>query len=186
MQSLNSLNDQIASFMVTGPAPLKEEEEEVRTFCPPEKETLQKSMTLMRHLLVDAQVRGTLFSTTETCHCHLFTLRVKNTEHKPFFPVCLPVVEQKIPSISSLFSSPLFVTEPLFVVPIRKQKVTWHQGQVEKPDRGHRDRFILSGESWMKAPHQLRNITSFSAPVQDDRASVLLAGTKDSNQAQFS
>ncbi|XP_056896124.1 kazrin-like isoform X2 [Takifugu flavidus] len=57
VQSLNSLNDQIASFMVTGPAPVKEEEEEVRTFCPPEKETLQKSMTLMRHLLVDAQAK---------------------------------------------------------------------------------------------------------------------------------
>lgn len=49
--------------MMTGPAPLEEEEEEeVRTFCPPEKETLQKSMTLMRHLLVDAQVREMLFS----------------------------------------------------------------------------------------------------------------------------
>lgn len=35
----------------------------------------------------------------------------------------------------------------------------------------------------MKAAHKLR---SFSASVQDDRASVLLAGTKDSNQAQFS
>lgn len=54
MQSLNSLNDQIASFMVTGPKPLEQEE---HVFIPPEKETLQKSMTLMRHLLVDAQVQ---------------------------------------------------------------------------------------------------------------------------------
>lgn len=77
VQSLNSLNDQIASFMVTGPAPLEEEEEEVRTFCPPEKETLQKSMTLMRHLLVDAQVRETLFSATAACWCHIFILRVR-------------------------------------------------------------------------------------------------------------
>lgn len=54
MQSLNSLNDQIASFMVTGPKPVEPEEP---AFRPPEKETMQKSMTLMRHLLVDAQVR---------------------------------------------------------------------------------------------------------------------------------
>ncbi|XP_008273980.1 putative uncharacterized protein C1orf196 [Stegastes partitus] len=56
VQSLNSLNDQIASFMVTGPKPLEQEEP---PFPPPEKETMQKSMTLMRHLLVDAQVRKT-------------------------------------------------------------------------------------------------------------------------------
>ncbi|XP_027144085.1 kazrin isoform X1 [Larimichthys crocea] len=54
VQSLNSLNDQIASFMVTGPKPLEQEE---HAFRPPEKETLQKSMTLMRHLLVDAQAK---------------------------------------------------------------------------------------------------------------------------------
>ncbi|XP_035015109.1 kazrin-like isoform X2 [Hippoglossus stenolepis] len=53
VQSLNSLNDQIASFM-PGPKPL---EPEKHTFVPPEKETLQKSMTLMRHLLVDAQAK---------------------------------------------------------------------------------------------------------------------------------
>ncbi|AWP09470.1 putative kazrin-like [Scophthalmus maximus] len=52
VQSLNSLNDQIASFMVTGPKALEQEEP---AFRPPEKETMQKSMTLMRHLLVDAQ-----------------------------------------------------------------------------------------------------------------------------------
>ncbi|XP_028308324.1 kazrin-like isoform X5 [Gouania willdenowi] len=57
VQSLNSLNDQIASFMVTGPKSPEEEEEEEPTFLPPEKETLQKSMTLMRHLLVDAQAK---------------------------------------------------------------------------------------------------------------------------------
>ncbi|XP_061832158.1 kazrin-A isoform X5 [Nerophis lumbriciformis] len=54
VQSLNSLNDQIASFMVTTPKPLEQEE---HTYLPPEKETLQKSMTLMRHLLVDAQAK---------------------------------------------------------------------------------------------------------------------------------
>ncbi|XP_067447936.1 kazrin-A isoform X1 [Thunnus thynnus] len=40
--------------MVTGPKPLEQEE---HAFIPPEKETLQKSMTLMRHLLVDAQAK---------------------------------------------------------------------------------------------------------------------------------
>ncbi|KAM8755328.1 kazrin-A isoform 1-T1 [Acanthopagrus schlegelii] len=54
VQSLNSLNDQIASFMVTGPKPVEPEEP---AFRPPEKETMQKSMTLMRHLLVDAQAK---------------------------------------------------------------------------------------------------------------------------------
>uniref|UniRef100_A0A3B3BCN7 Kazrin, periplakin interacting protein n=1 Tax=Oryzias melastigma TaxID=30732 RepID=A0A3B3BCN7_ORYME len=62
VQSLNSLNDQIASFMVTGPkSPEEEEDEEEKEvqqpFPHPEKETLQKSMTLMRHLLVDAQAK---------------------------------------------------------------------------------------------------------------------------------
>ncbi|KAG7519987.1 hypothetical protein JOB18_020579 [Solea senegalensis] len=56
VQSLNSLNDQIASFMVTGP---KSVEQEKHVFPPSETETLQKSMTLMRHLLVDAQVHET-------------------------------------------------------------------------------------------------------------------------------
>ncbi|KAM7404512.1 hypothetical protein PAMP_011855 [Pampus punctatissimus] len=60
VQSLNSLNDQIANFMVTGPKPLEQEE---HAFIPPEKETLQKSMTLMRHLLVDAQVQGMTYNT---------------------------------------------------------------------------------------------------------------------------
>nr|XP_054602335.1 kazrin-A isoform X2 [Nothobranchius furzeri] len=55
VQSLNSLNDQIASFMVTGPKSV--EPEEKVPFAPPEKETLQKSMNLMRHLLVDAQAK---------------------------------------------------------------------------------------------------------------------------------
>ncbi|XP_058499495.1 kazrin-like isoform X14 [Solea solea] len=54
VQSLNSLNDQIASFMVTGP---KSVEQEKPVFPPSETETLQKSMTLMRHLLVDAQAK---------------------------------------------------------------------------------------------------------------------------------
>lgn len=136
MQSLNSLNDQIASFMVTGPAPLKEEvevvEEEVHTFCPPEKETLQKSMTLMRHLLVDAQVQETLSSTNENSQCHIVTLRVEKGTQS-LSPDFLSFWSRK----SHLFSvfSPLLssMTELLFVVPIRKQKVTWHQGQAEKP-----------------------------------------------------
>ncbi|XP_047445675.1 kazrin-A isoform X4 [Mugil cephalus] len=54
VQSLNSLNDQIASFMVTGPKTVEKEEP---VFPLPEKEPLQKSMTLMRHLLVDAQAK---------------------------------------------------------------------------------------------------------------------------------
>ncbi|KAI9530957.1 hypothetical protein NQZ68_000448 [Dissostichus eleginoides] len=56
VQSLNSINDQIASFIVTGPKPVEPDQP---VFAPPEKEPLQKSMTLMRHLLVDAQ----------TAHC---------------------------------------------------------------------------------------------------------------------
>ncbi|KAM9829748.1 kazrin-A isoform 3-T3 [Syngnathus typhle] len=54
VQSLNSLNDQIANFMVTEPKALEQND---HAYCPPEKETLQKSMTLMRHLLVDAQAK---------------------------------------------------------------------------------------------------------------------------------
>ncbi|XP_044067204.1 kazrin, periplakin interacting protein b isoform X7 [Siniperca chuatsi] len=52
VQSLNSLNDQIAQFMVTRPCSLADEDE---TFVPGERDTLKKSMTLMRHLLMDAQ-----------------------------------------------------------------------------------------------------------------------------------
>ncbi|XP_029357202.1 kazrin, periplakin interacting protein b isoform X1 [Echeneis naucrates] len=52
VQSLNSLNDQIAQFMVTRPCSLADED---ATFMPGERDTLRKSMTLMRHLLVDAQ-----------------------------------------------------------------------------------------------------------------------------------
>ncbi|XP_031710688.1 kazrin, periplakin interacting protein b isoform X6 [Anarrhichthys ocellatus] len=52
VQSLNSLNDQIAQFMVTRPCSLAHED---KTFIPGERDTLRKSMTLMRHLLVDAQ-----------------------------------------------------------------------------------------------------------------------------------
>ncbi|XP_057686597.1 kazrin-like isoform X1 [Corythoichthys intestinalis] len=54
VQSLNSLNDQIASLIVTGPKSLEQDD---HTYRPPEKESLQKSMTLMRHLLVDAQAK---------------------------------------------------------------------------------------------------------------------------------
>lgn len=55
VQSLNSLNDQIAQFMVTRPCSLADEDE---AFIPGERDTLRKSMTLMRHLLVDAQVQS--------------------------------------------------------------------------------------------------------------------------------
>uniref|UniRef100_H2UJ31 Kazrin, periplakin interacting protein b n=1 Tax=Takifugu rubripes TaxID=31033 RepID=H2UJ31_TAKRU len=51
-KSLNSLNDQLAQFMVTSPCSLTDEHE---VFVPGERDTLRKSMTLMRHLLVDAQ-----------------------------------------------------------------------------------------------------------------------------------
>ncbi|XP_013886586.1 kazrin isoform X5 [Austrofundulus limnaeus] len=52
IQSLNSLNDQIAQFMVTRPCSLADDDE---AFMPEERDTLRKSMTLMRHLLMDAQ-----------------------------------------------------------------------------------------------------------------------------------
>ncbi|XP_046882063.1 kazrin, periplakin interacting protein b isoform X2 [Hypomesus transpacificus] len=52
VQSLNSLNDQIAHFMVNRPSALANE---VDAFHPGERDTLRKSMALMRHLLMDAQ-----------------------------------------------------------------------------------------------------------------------------------
>ncbi|KAL6111958.1 kazn [Pungitius sinensis] len=58
VQSLNSLNDQIAQFMVSRPCSLAHEDE---AFIPGERDTLKKSMTLMRHLLVDAQVQALSF-----------------------------------------------------------------------------------------------------------------------------
>ncbi|KAJ7998498.1 hypothetical protein DPEC_G00205550 [Dallia pectoralis] len=54
VQSLNSLNDQIAHFMVTRPSALSREDD---AFLPGERDTLKKSMALMRHLLMDAQVQ---------------------------------------------------------------------------------------------------------------------------------
>ncbi|XP_061114872.1 kazrin-like isoform X1 [Conger conger] len=54
VQSLNSLNDQIAHFMVNRPKALSDDDD---GFLPSEKETLKKSMTLMRHLLMDAQAK---------------------------------------------------------------------------------------------------------------------------------
>lgn len=53
VQSLNNLNDQIAQFVVTRPCSLADEDE---AFIPAERDSLKKSMTLMRHLLMDAQV----------------------------------------------------------------------------------------------------------------------------------
>lgn len=55
VQSLNSLNDQIAHFMVNKPSVFSHEDED---FLPSEKDTLAQSMALMRHLLMDAQVRN--------------------------------------------------------------------------------------------------------------------------------
>ncbi|XP_071191070.1 kazrin, periplakin interacting protein b isoform X2 [Salvelinus alpinus] len=52
VQSLNSLNDQIVHFMVTRPGTLSREDE---AFMPGERDTLKKSMALMRHLLMDSQ-----------------------------------------------------------------------------------------------------------------------------------
>ncbi|XP_061583349.1 kazrin, periplakin interacting protein b isoform X4 [Cololabis saira] len=52
VQSLNNLNDQIAQFTVTRPCSLPDED---GPFMPGERDTFRKSMTLMRHLLVDAQ-----------------------------------------------------------------------------------------------------------------------------------
>ncbi|XP_073772232.1 kazrin, periplakin interacting protein b isoform X12 [Danio rerio] len=52
VQSLNSLNDQIAHFMVNRPNAMSHEED---TFLPTERDTLNQSMALMRHLLMDAQ-----------------------------------------------------------------------------------------------------------------------------------
>ncbi|XP_073732197.1 kazrin, periplakin interacting protein b isoform X3 [Misgurnus anguillicaudatus] len=52
VQSLNSLNDQIAHFMVNRPNAMSHEED---TFLPNERDTLKQSMALMRHLLMDAQ-----------------------------------------------------------------------------------------------------------------------------------
>jgi len=55
VQSLNSLNDQIAHFMVKRPNAMSHEED---TFLPTERDTLSQSMALMRHLLMDAQVKS--------------------------------------------------------------------------------------------------------------------------------
>ena len=55
VQSLNSLNDQIAQFMVPSPCSLPEEDEH---YVPGQRDNLKQSMTLMRHLLMDAQVSG--------------------------------------------------------------------------------------------------------------------------------
>lgn len=53
VQSLNNLNDQIAQLAVARPCSLEDEDE---AFIPAEQDSLKKSMTLMRHLLTDAQV----------------------------------------------------------------------------------------------------------------------------------
>lgn len=61
VQSLNSLNDQIAHFMVNRPNAIGHEED---TFLPPERDTLKQSMALMRHLLMDAQVHHICWQTS--------------------------------------------------------------------------------------------------------------------------
>lgn len=54
VQSLHTLNDQISHFIVTKSKALEEDDD---LFVPTEKETLKSSMILMRHLLMDAQVK---------------------------------------------------------------------------------------------------------------------------------
>lgn len=68
VQSLNNLNDQIAQFMVTRPCDLVEPDE---AFMPGERDTLRKSMTLMRHLLMDAQVRLQLLTEVKSISSRL-------------------------------------------------------------------------------------------------------------------
>ncbi|XP_018408160.1 PREDICTED: kazrin isoform X1 [Nanorana parkeri] len=52
VKSLHTLNDQISHFIVAQPSPLEDNED---IFHPAEKETLKKSMILMRQLLLEAQ-----------------------------------------------------------------------------------------------------------------------------------
>ncbi|KYO20476.1 kazrin [Alligator mississippiensis] len=52
VQSLHTLNDQISHFIVNKSKTLDEDED---AFLPSEKESLKNSMSLMRHLLMDAQ-----------------------------------------------------------------------------------------------------------------------------------
>ncbi|XP_058229864.1 kazrin, periplakin interacting protein b isoform X2 [Hemibagrus wyckioides] len=52
VQSLNNLNDQIANFMVNRPTIINHED---AAFLPRESDTLTQSMTLMRHLLMEAE-----------------------------------------------------------------------------------------------------------------------------------
>ncbi|XP_029435023.1 kazrin isoform X3 [Rhinatrema bivittatum] len=54
VQSLHTLSDQISHFIVTKSTAVEENE---RAFLPNEGESLKKSMTLMRHLLADAQAK---------------------------------------------------------------------------------------------------------------------------------
>ncbi|XP_042335442.1 kazrin isoform X1 [Sceloporus undulatus] len=53
VQSLHTLNDQISDFIVDKAKVLTEDDE--NAFLPDEKDTLKNSMSLMRHLLMDAQ-----------------------------------------------------------------------------------------------------------------------------------
>ncbi|NXJ91730.1 CA196 protein, partial [Corythaixoides concolor] len=52
VESLHSLNDQISHFIVNKSKTLDEDHD---AFLPSEKESLRNAMTLMRHLLMDAQ-----------------------------------------------------------------------------------------------------------------------------------
>ncbi|XP_048097868.1 kazrin-A-like isoform X1 [Alosa alosa] len=54
VQSLNSLNDQIAHLMLRRPHSLDQEQ---TAFLPSERQSLHQSMSLMRHLLMDAQTK---------------------------------------------------------------------------------------------------------------------------------
>ncbi|XP_041425309.1 kazrin isoform X2 [Xenopus laevis] len=54
VKSLHTLNDQISHFIVAKPSALEEDED---VFHPAEKESLKKSMIIMRQLLVEAQAK---------------------------------------------------------------------------------------------------------------------------------
>lgn len=80
VQSLNNLNDQIAHFVVARPCSLADEDE---AFIPAERDSLKKSMTLMRHLLMDAQVAPPAVTLCEySCRRRLVS---KNSSRRPSF-----------------------------------------------------------------------------------------------------
>lgn len=85
VQSLNSLNDQIAQFMVTRPCSLADEDE---AFMPGERDTLRKSMTLMRHLLMDAQVQQPCFQQGQRLFSRCLSRGLKLSFWKGDYKLC--------------------------------------------------------------------------------------------------